>query len=265
MELISKVSKGSRMDQIYLPKKRQGLPPGCYVSIRQLEGEPKPAAKPFFYGVADLEPIKIGIIQEIFKSIDDAENVIITGSFLDEGFRFNDIDVLVINKKDTNIRFIKETLESKIGANIHLINLTTEALAEGFSTDPLYMSMLSRCVSKKRIIFSPKTLINYKLLDLHLLKSGLLIDNFDILRGDEKYELVRNLIAINGFINKKKITKLRIDSTINGLFGKDTVIKLKHNMADKKSLLDKYKKVYNAVRASVLEGIENESKQKQID
>ena len=49
-----------------------------------------------------IEPIKLEIIKRIFNIIEDLtdnENIIITGSFLDKGFHFNDIDVVIISIK----------------------------------------------------------------------------------------------------------------------------------------------------------------------
>lgn len=260
--LVGKVSKGSVMDQIYVPKKRAGFPIGSYVVIKPLETKPE-KVEPFFYNIKYLEPVKVEMIKEIFENMDEylePENIIITGSFLDKGFRFNDIDVIVINEKKLDVKYIKELLENKLGANLHLISITNKALIKGLSTDPLYKVMLSRCVSKKRIIYKSKVRINYKLLDLHLLKSKLLIDNFDFLGGDEKYGMVRNLIAIDLFINKKQVTKVAVDSAINNLFG--SVEKLKNNLVSRKSFLDKYMKIYIKVENKILKAIENESKQK---
>ncbi len=264
-ELISKISKGSRMDQIYIPKKRSDFPIGSYVLVKQLETEPKKEFKPFFYNIRYLEPIKVGIIKEIFKSTANADNIIITGSFLDKGFKFNDIDIIMVTEKKQDIAHIKEALERKTGARIHFIKITSKALVKGFSIDPLYRVMLNRCVSKRRVICKPKNEIDYKLLDLHLLKSKTLIDNYDVLTGDQKYEMVRNLIAINRFINKKEVSKTGIDSAIDNAFGHDAVERLKSNTLSKGGFLEKYKKIYNIARNNILEGIKNESKQKQVN
>jgi len=189
VKLISKVSKGSRMDQIYIPKKRVDFTIGSYVVIRPLETVDE-EIKPFFYNIKHLEPIKTKIIKEIFKNLSGiikCDNIIITGSFLEDGFRFNDIDIILVSEEKINTKPIVDLLESRIGPKFHLILISNKALIKGLSTDPLYMLMLSKCVSKTRFVYRVKSKINYKLLDLHLLKSKLLTDNFDFLTGDEKY------------------------------------------------------------------------------
>jgi len=256
VNLIGKISKGTIMDQIYIPKNRSGLAIGTYVLIKPLEREEK-TIKPVFYNVRSLEPVKIGIINEIFKDI-EADNVIITGSFLEKGFHFNDIDVVIINEYKVETEY--EKLRSKLGIKPHIIQLTNKAFLEGLATDPLYRLMLNKCVSKKRLIYQKQARINYKLLDIHLLKSRLLLDNFDELSGSEKYELLRNMVAIMEFIDKKEIKN--IDSTIDKCFGKDTVKNIKNNLVQKRYFLDKYSKLLTKIQSKILQGIENESKQK---
>ncbi|MEK6793081.1 MAG: hypothetical protein AABX95_04645, partial [Nanoarchaeota archaeon] len=98
MEIISKVSLGSRMDQVYIPKNRIGFDIGNYVIIKplNLEIEKKPLEKIYFYRIKNIVSIKLEIINEVFiiidKYVQNYENIIITGSFLEEGFHFNDID-----------------------------------------------------------------------------------------------------------------------------------------------------------------------------
>ena len=265
VELISRISKGTKMDQIYIPKKRIDFTVGSYVAIRLLETTAEEEIKPFFYNIKHLEPIKTKIIKEIFKNLSQmikCDNIIITGSFLEEGFRFNDIDVILVSEEKIDTKQLVDLLGSRIGPKFHLILISNKALIKGLSTDPLYMLMLSKCVAKTRFVYGVKPKINYKLLDLHFLKSKLLTDNFDFLTGDEKYEMTRNLAAINQFISKKEVTKDKIDSAINNFFGNKTVQKLRNNLLLTKDFLKKYEKVYNDIQNKILKGIKDESKQK---
>jgi len=252
------------MDQIYIPKRRVDFTVGSYVAIRPLE-KVEEEIKPFFYNIRHLEPIKTKIIKEIFKNLNEmikCDNIIITGSFLEEGFRFNDIDVILVSEEKIDTKQLVDLLESRIGPEFHLILISNKALIKGLSTDPLYVLMLSKCVAKKRFIYRVKPKINYKSMDLHLLKSKLLINNFNFLTGDEKYEMTRNLIAINQFISKKEITKDKIDLAINNFFGNKTVHKLKNNLLLTKDFLKKYNNVYNNAQNRILKGIRDEPKQK---
>ncbi|MBI5064890.1 hypothetical protein HZA97_01515 [Candidatus Woesearchaeota archaeon] len=263
MEIIAKISKGSVMDQVYLPKNRSGLTVGSFVVIKPLK-QKTIIEKPFFYGIKKLEPIKIKIIEEIFEVIDELiesyDNVIVTGSFLDEGFNFDDVDVLVVSEEQINELIIKKEISSKTGIKPHLMVLDNKTLLRGLSSDPLYQSMLSKCVSKKRIIYYFKPLINYKILDLNLLKSKNLIDNFEILSGKEKYYLTRNLISILLFLEKGKISKEQVDNRIKELFNLESVDLLKNNLVEKKEFLKKYDKIYNETFDRIMQNIKNGSK-----
>lgn len=268
VELISKISKGSKMDQIYIPKRRSNFEVGCYVLIKPLDRieKQKIKEKPYFYNIHKLEPVKLRIIDKIFdisnKLLKNCNNIIITGSFLDQGFNFNDIDLILVTSEKIELNHIESELKNNTGINFHIIVLSNKVLIKGLNSDPLYQVMLSKCVTKKRFIYRIRQTINYKLLDLHLLKSNQLTDNFDILTGDEKYGLVRNLIAIRLFISGKRVTKDLIKRKINHFFGKNTDKKIKENMLNKKEFLKKFRKIYNKVFKEIMKGIEHGSKSK---
>ncbi|PIN77029.1 hypothetical protein COV15_03335 [Candidatus Woesearchaeota archaeon CG10_big_fil_rev_8_21_14_0_10_34_12] len=260
-QIISKVSRGTKMDQIYIPKNRIGLGIGEYVIILPLEKEitksKKIQFKPYFHDLKDIEPIKLKIIQEIFSIIEQIkpDNIIITGSFLEKGFRFNDIDILIITENSRDITLIKHKIEN-FGIKTHLIVLDNKTLISGLSTDPIYSLMLNRCVSKNRIIYKFQRKINPKFLDLTLLKSKTLLDNFEILNGDEKYYLTFNMISILLFLKEKKLAKEIIDKEIEKTFNV-SIEKIRENLIDKGFLI-KFRKVYNNTFDLIMERLKNE-------
>jgi len=264
MEIIGKVSKGSKMDQIYIPKNRAGLAIGDYVVVKPLEGK-KPIEKFYFYGIKGVEPIKLGIIKDIMriieKNIESYGNLIVTGSFLDEGFHFNDLDLIFVAENEIKTNIVKKEIKEKTGIQAHILTLNNKSLVRGLEVDPLYQMMLSRCIVSNRLVFKAKHRVDYKLLDLHLLKSKTLIDNFDFLSGNEKYDLVRNMLAIWLYMNGKKVNKEIVDREIKKSLGLNDINKLKQNMVDKKIFLKKYKLMYDKVFAKILRGIESGAKQ----
>ena len=187
MEIIGKISKGSKMDQVYLSKNREGFAIGNYVIIKPLgeRDEKRKRNNLYFYGIKNLEPVKLEIIRDILniadKDLENLENIFITGSFLDEGFQFNDIDIIIVSENKINQDIIRKNIERKTGIKAHVLGLSNKELAVGLGTDPLYRMMLNRCISKKRFVYKTKPEINYKILDLHLLKRKILIDNFYVL------------------------------------------------------------------------------------
>jgi hypothetical protein len=259
VEIISKVSRGSRMDQIYLPKNRVGLKPGDYVMVKPLSLGEKNIRKPYFYGIDFLEPLKLKAIEELFQiiggKIEKLDNIIITGSFLNKGFDFEDCDILIITPIKANPSKLMKEIELRIGIKAHILMLNNHALWQGLASDPLYQLMLSCCVAKKRLIYSVKPQLNYKLLDYNLLKSQLLSQNFDILSGREKYYLVRNLIAIRKYLYKGKVRKDEVEKSIKEEFKLNTLAQIKENRLQKAAFLKRYNQLYRETFQKIMRGM----------
>ncbi len=263
MVLIGKISRGSRMDQVYISKERApGFEVGATVLIQPVLEKAKPAL--YYYSIKHLEPVKVAIVEEVFNYLKHVDNVIIAGSFIEEGFDFEDIDVIVVTEESIDIKSIENHFKSALGIKVHIILLNFKTLLKGIHTDPLFQMLTSKFISRERTIFKTKNVINYKLLDLHLLKSELLITNFYFLTGREKYKFVRNLFAIILFLHKKIISLKSVDKEINRCFGKDSVRNIKENLVDK-SFLAKYEKLYENTFKLVINGVKNGPKQKQTD
>ncbi len=258
VNLISKISKGTRMDQIYLPKLRPpGFSSGDFVEIIPTK---RKKMSSYTYNVHRLEPIKNLIKDEIFNYFEEMDNVIIIGSFLEKGFNFNDIDVILVDQIKANKNW-EEHFRKKLGIDVEFICLNRKSLKKGMNTDPLFQMMMSKYLAKKRELFRFKNEFNYRQLDLHLLKSKTLLTSFDLLNGKEKYKLTRNLIAIKLFLEGEKLSKDLVHREIEKIFGKDTVDKSKENLIEKEKFLKKFRKIYNRTFDKIM----NESKQKQIN
>lgn len=264
MELIGRVSKGSVMDQIYLPKQRPGMPVGSYVLI-------KPALqasllqKPVLYGIRKIEPLKIEITKRIFALIEEkinCENIIITGSFVKQGFRFKDIDILIVtNEKKVKDKELAAFIGQDIGVKLHILILTGKELSLGIARDPLYAMMLSRCIAKKRFTYHlQERIIKPQLLDLHLLKSKLVFYNLDHISGDDLYYLIRNMVAVTLFL-KGKVSIEQVENKIKHIFGVSEE-KIRRKELEKRMFLRKYKEFYDATFKSILK-YAHDAKQKQ--
>ncbi|MFA5887783.1 MAG: hypothetical protein WC852_03675 [Candidatus Nanoarchaeia archaeon] len=257
-EIIARVSRGSVMDQIYLPKNRpSGLGIGEYVVIAS--ALQKKQVTPYYYNAQNIEPIKAEIIQGILSN-SEAENIIIAGSFLEKGFNFDDIDIIVVNGEN---KAIGKYVETAFGLKAHIITMKYDTLRTGLNTDPLFQMILSRFASKERILLNIKPEINYKLLDIHLLKSKLLPEQFEHLNGKEKYKMARNMVAIKLFIEGKTATIERANKEIERMFGKDAVKTLLENTMEKMPFTAKYKEIYRKVFNAIMDGISKDAKQKQ--
>ncbi len=245
------------MDQIYLPKSR---PPGFAVgSLVELIPTLKEKVPFYTHSLPHVEPIKIQIINEIFNYFEHVDNVIITGSFLEKGFNFSDIDVIIVDEIKANQKWEEHFLE-ELGVKIHIICMDRNSLIKGLRTDPLFQMMLSKYISKKRELFRIGYEFNYKQLDLHLHHSQTLIAGFDSLSGKEKYNLTRNLFAIKLFLDKQKVNIELVDLAIERAFGKSTVEKLKNNLMEKKSFLPRFKSIYAQTLKTIMTQTKHASK-----
>ena len=120
--------------------------------------------------------------------------------------------------------------------------------------------MLSKCVAKNRFIYRIKKRIDYKILDLHLLKSKILMQNYDVLNGREKYYFTRNMVAIYLFLHSKRIDREKVEKEIKDIFNLEDIGEIKFNMLDKESFLKRYKKIYNKTFDKIMENIKDGAK-----
>ena len=264
MEIIGKISRGSKMDQVYLSKNRAGFAVGNYVIIKPLEErtkEIKSIEKLYFYGIKGIEPVKLEIVNKIMKIISrltyNYDNIFITGSFLDEGFQFNDIDILILTEKETE-NTLKRELENQIGMKTHIIFFNKSSLKKALEIDPIWRLMLSRCISKKRLLPHPRKNIDYKYLDAQLIKSKALFENFDILNGKEKYKLIRNIISIYLFVKNKEISESNIEKETKEKLGIDSD-ELKNNIVDK-GALKRYRNFYFKMEEDIIKNAAKQEK-----
>ncbi len=250
--LIAKISRGSVMDQIYIPKKRKGLKVGSFVSIEEIKIKSK--VSPYYHNVSNLEPIKDEIIKSIFEFLKDEENVIVTGSFLEEGFCFEDIDLVIFG----NSVGVKEFVKSNFGISVHTIEISLNDFHKGINTDPLYQMIISKFVAKDRIAIDFQNQINYKLMDLALVKSELISTNYEISSGSEKYKLLRNAFAIKRFIENKQISKELVDKDIDNYFYNGFLKDFQKNIVSLKDFQKKFKKFYEALFCQIMDGIKKQ-------
>lgn len=256
-QLIKKISKGARFNQIYLQKNEGiGFEPGKSVVISPLEAIIVKEPSIFEYNVK-LESLKREIVKTIFKIAESHghyDNIIITGSFLDEGFNFEDIDIIIVNPQNLEKEKLKDSIEQSIGIIPHLILIDSESLNRGIRRDPLFRLMIDRCVSAKRAIFRKEREFNYKLLDIYLLRNKNLIGGYDLFSIRQRKKLLRDFISIKLFSENKEVTIKSIEKETNRLFGKGVIESLFYygNNEEKHKFIAKLKKEFNKLENHIL-------------
>jgi len=260
MEIVARISKGSKMDQVYIPKNRIGFSIGNYVILKPIGGE-KQSDRLFYYGVKDIGSLKLGIIQQVIGIIDkhyaSYGNVIFTGSFLDEGFQFNDIDIIVVSEKNQE-KITEKEIKEKLGIEAHAIPFNKISFREALEIDPIWRLMLSRCVAKNRLAPLPKKRLKYRYLDAQMIRSKMLADNFDNLTGRERYKLMRNLMVIYLFINNKKLSAVNIEKEIKAKF-RVSISDIERNLIDD-GFFKRYNEFYDQLEEEVIDNAGKQEK-----
>lgn len=255
--IVKKISKGSRFNQIYLKKNEGiGFEPYQEVLITPLQDVIRSEPTVFQYNIK-LDTIKKEIVKSIFKIIIDnitSGNILITGSFLNKGFNFNDIDILIIDGKKVNKGILKRKIIESIGIRPHIIEISMKNLIIGINRDPLFLLMVDRYVSNQRLIFKKKRDINYRLLDAYLVRCKNLVDGFDAYSIEQRKKILRDFISIKLFVEKKELTLKNIELEVNKIFGRKTMDKM-INFGDKYAelkFIKKFKRYYNNLEKNII-------------
>src|SRR3989344_6685266 len=99
IKFVHSVSKGSRYNQIYLPKEvEKHFDVGDIVEVKLIEKKQE-----LFIHKVKLTGFKERLIKEIFeflRKFKDIEQVLVVGSFLMEKSSYNDIDIIVLTKEE---------------------------------------------------------------------------------------------------------------------------------------------------------------------
>lgn len=261
--LIKKISKGTRFNQIYLQKNEIGFEPGKNVVISAFDDLLERNISIFEYNIK-LNSIKREIIKTIFKLIDDScsyKNIIITGSFLEAGFNFEDIDIIIINPQKLDKDKLNGSITHAIGVKPHLILIDSQSFNKGIKRDPLFRLMVDRYVSVKRAIFNQSREINYKLLDAYLLKNKNLIDGFDLFNIKQRKKLLRDFISIKLFVENKEVTINNIEKEEVKIFGKDIIEKLFYYgaISSKREFISKLRKEFNKLEKRILKNVSKQA------
>lgn len=246
VKFVHKISRGSRFNQIYIPKENEKeFEPGDIVEVRLLKKDFK-----IYYSknLKELTEFKKNLVKEIFEFLTDykeIEQIFIFGSFLTKKIDYNDIDILILtHKNDSFKKMVYDNLINKFNLKFHLILFNEEKLKELLEICPLTRSMLYYYVSKREFKAPKEKNINNKHIKfLLMMPEDLLKVNLDY--GIEYYNALRKLYAIESFLIGKEIPPDKIDAYIEEAISKTKLDLLKRNDVLDKSVL---KEVKNMIR-----------------
>jgi len=256
IKFVHRVSKGSRFNQIYVPKEyEQAFHVGDIVQVMLLEKKTK-----LYYSknLRKLSEFKEKLIKDIFSQLSkfkEIKQVFIFGSFLTKKADYNDIDIFLISDNEDIDKQVHENLTDKFNMKFHVIALNEENLKHQLKISPMIRSMFYYFVSNKTFSI-PKD----REVDINHIKYLLMFPE-DLLEvsldeGKVYYDTLRKLFAIEYFLRNEDIAPDLIDSELEKLIDKKKLDFIKENRALDKNLLkeintimkDKIKLIYKLLK-----------------
>ncbi|MCX6748174.1 MAG: hypothetical protein NT076_01070 [Candidatus Pacearchaeota archaeon] len=235
-KFVHNVSKGSRFNQIYIPKEmKREFEVGDLVEVKLL----KKKTRLFFYNVREISKFKESLIREIFALLPSKiEQAFISGSFLIQS-DYNDIDLIVIFNKSLEGE-IYSALKKEFGLKFHLLIIPKERFSNLLKICPLTRSMLYHNVSNKKFIL-PERQVDVKHLQFLLMMPE---DLLEIRTGSRVfYDSLRRLIAIEYFLRNKDEDVIKINAGLEALIRKDILISIKNNEEINDKILFKLREI----------------------
>ena len=158
-----KVSKGSRFNQIYVPKSMENvIGVGDLVKVVLL----KKQEEIYYKSQARLSEFKEYLAKKVFsilQKVGGIKAIFIVGSFLYET-TYNDIDVsLIVDKEKENFENeIENLLTKKFNQRFHILLFSEQKLKTLIEKDPLTRAMFDSYISDKKFDFNHGRIIDKK-------------------------------------------------------------------------------------------------------
>ena len=249
METISKfihqVSKGSRFNQIYIPReKEKEFGVGDTVEVRLIKKDNK---LHYSKHLKKLSEFKESLISQIFSFLSkykEIKQVFIFGSFLTKKIDYKDIDVLIFLDEELKgfDERIYKIITDKFNLNIHIISVKIDRFKETLKICPISRGMLYHNISNKIFSMPIETTVN----ENHL--RYLLMMPEDLLRirlplGKVYYNSLRKLITIEHFLKKEEIAPDKIDLELVKLIDDEKLLILKEDKSVETPLLKELREI----------------------
>ncbi len=230
VKFIKNVSKGSRFNQVYIPKDMENLiEVGDEVEVRLVK---KSASLYYSKNLKKLSEFKESLIKGIFSFFIenfDIFAVFVVGSVLTEKVNYNDIDlVLITDKKISNFEeMVYNKLIEKFNLKFHLLAIEEKNFLDLLKICPLTMSMFSKFICNK-----PFSIEKEKIIDKKHIKF-LLMMPYDLLEvklsSRSFFDSIRRLITIERFLKNKILDIESINGELKKLLTERIYNKIKNN------------------------------------
>ena len=222
---MHKVSKGSRFNQIYVPREMELIfEVGDLVEVKLL----KKSVSLFLMGGVKLSEFKENLIKEVFSFLGrfkEIKQVFFFGSFLTKKIEYNDIDLLIVAENKRFDEIVYKEIIDKFNLKFHIISISEEKFLELSEICPLTRSMLSQSVSNKKFKI-PEKRIDKKHIEFLLMMPEDLIK----IKTNSRvfYDSVRRLMVIERFLEHKEESQGAVEKEMIKSLGK-TFDKMKND------------------------------------
>lgn len=218
------VSKGSRFNQIYIPKDMaQLIEVGDEVEVKLL----KKHIRLYYSKGLKLSLFKENLIKSIFDEIGNVGCLYIVGSFLIEKVDYNDIDIVIVNSIKINEQKIYNKLAEKFDLKFHIIFIKQNKFSDLLKICPLTRTMFSKFVCNKKFVVPDE-----KRIDANHIRF-LLMMPYDLLeiRLNSKsfFDSIRRLIAIERFLEDKGLDIFEINEKMKNELKTRLYEKIRYN------------------------------------
>lgn len=217
-KFIHRISRGSRFNQIYIPREMEKVfGVGDLVSIELVEKN----VQIFCSKNLMLSKFKEKLAEEIFSFLCNfkaIERIFLVGSFISQKIDYRDIDLLIVVKDKNEIieNEIYSKLIDKFNLKFHLILIPEDRLARLAEICPLTRSMLYSHVSNKKFIMPERKIDKNHIKFLLMMPEDLLK-----IKANSRtfYDSIRRLITIERFLDNKDIAPEKIDKELKNTLG----------------------------------------------
>ncbi len=230
VKFIKNVSKGSRFNQVYIPKDMENLiEVGDEVEVRLVK---KSSSLYYPKNLKKMSEFKESLIRGIFSFFIenfDIVAVFVVGSFLTEKVNYNDIDIVLVTDKKINdfeeIAYNK--LIEKFNLKFHLLAIEEKKFLDLLKICPLTRSMFSKFICNKPFSIGKEKIIDKKHIKFLLMMP---YDLLDIkLSSRSFFDCIRRLITIERFLKNKNLGAEDINNEIKNSMAEVIYRKMRDN------------------------------------
>jgi len=258
MEFEHRVSKGSRFNQIYIPKEMQSVfEVGDIVKVKLLK------KKNEIYHSKNLQRLgefKEKLIKEIFSHLitfPNIKQIFIVGSFLTEKIDYKDIDLVIItNQKQENLeKKIYNYLIKEFPLKFHIVIIPKNSFLNLLKICPLTRSMFYYYISNKKFDLPLNTTIDKNHIKFLLMMPE---DLLKIIANSRSfYDNLRRLITIKQFLENKSLNPTEINAKLKSLLGEFLYSQIKNNEPINKEILKNLRSIIRINLKEIQKNLKN--------